>query len=318
MVLISIDRESSRKRAIVWFSLPTIGLVIGWLGPLWWWFDLFAHFRVHAGVALLLPATLFAVIKSWRWLAASLLVAAYALWFGLPYLNSSPPPRESDRLRILQFNVHHNLGDMSKQVEYLAASQADLILIQEFSPQWLERLEQGVVGYRLAAKQVRSDAFGIALLVRDPIDEVFRLDQVQVPLFPVDDPQIPAIEIIGRLRSTPIAILSLHTVPPMNARMSQLRDQQIRNAAAWAKAQHTPVAIIGDFNATPWCAAFAPFHQAQLRDSARDLGSWPTWPAGFGLFGIPIDHCLTRELAVKSRHLGPSFGSDHRSLLIEL
>lgn len=77
--------------------------------------------------------------------------------------------------------------------------------------------------------------------------------------------------------------------------------------------------VVGDLNATRWAAAFRELlGVGGLRDSERGFGFQPSYPAGFWLAGVPIDHSLYSDgLVPAARELGPSFGSRHRSLVVE-
>ncbi len=73
--------------------------------------------------------------------------------------------------------------------------------------------------------------------------------------------------------------------------------------------------VVGDLNATRWSAGFAPLIGAGLRDSATGSGWQPTWPAGLGALGVPIDHVLhSPDLRVVSRAVPAWPGSDHRAV----
>ena len=135
---------------------------------------------------------------------------------------------------------------------------------------------------------------------------------------------MPALAIQLRHAERPLALLSLHTLPPMSRRHAETRDAQLAAAAAWAQARRAegsaPV-LLGDFNATPFSAALAPLIAADLRDSLTassvwTAGSWPDlpWP-----LRIAIDHCWHDPRLVSSgRTIGPALGSDHRPLLLGL
>jgi endonuclease/exonuclease/phosphatase (EEP) superfamily protein YafD len=73
--------------------------------------------------------------------------------------------------------------------------------------------------------------------------------------------------------------------------------------------------LAGDFNATPWCAGFAPLLAAGFEHGRRGQGLQASWPVALGAWGIPIDHVLTRGgVGVVRQHLEPDVGSDHLPL----
>ena len=56
-----------------------------------------------------------------------------------------------------------------------------------------------------------------------------------------------------------------------------------------------------------------------MSDGRRGFGIKATWPSILGPFGIPIDHCLVSDdVIVEDFRLGPSAGSDHRAVVVDL
>jgi endonuclease/exonuclease/phosphatase (EEP) superfamily protein YafD len=77
---------------------------------------------------------------------------------------------------------------------------------------------------------------------------------------------------------------------------------------------------VGDLNTTPWGHAFrALVLDSGLRDSSRGFGFQWSWPASFWPLGIPIDHALVSDgVNVLDRRMGPSIGSDHLPLVVDI
>jgi endonuclease/exonuclease/phosphatase (EEP) superfamily protein YafD len=120
------------------------------------------------------------------------------------------------------------------------------------------------------------------------------------------------VELGGR----PVTVLAAHLVAPRSPSEEGVRDGQLRTLGRWARGHVGPEIVLGDMNATPWSSAIADLEEAaELRNSAQGFGFQATWPASLGSFGVPIDQLLhSAELTVVDRDVGPSFGSDHRSL----
>ena len=81
-----------------------------------------------------------------------------------------------------------------------------------------------------------------------------------------------------------------------------------------------PMIVAGDLNLTPWSPFFREFvDRSGLRDSRRGFGVQATWPSRLGMAGIPMDHVLvSQDGSVIDRRVGPSFGSDHRPVIVDL
>jgi endonuclease/exonuclease/phosphatase (EEP) superfamily protein YafD len=77
--------------------------------------------------------------------------------------------------------------------------------------------------------------------------------------------------------------------------------------------------VVGDLNASPWSHSFRSLADSDLINSLNGFGLQASWPAVLGPFGVPIDHLLhSAELTTVSREIGPSLGSEHRSVFITL
>ncbi len=287
------------------------------LGAWAWWLDLAAHFRLQYAGALLLALGLAAAARRWRLtLVAALLLAPNLAAVARLAMATSPdadgPPLQLAHFNLLTSNRHH-----AEVTAWIAGSGAALVSLQEVDERWAAVLA-AVPGYHPVHILPRADNFGLALLVRD--DAASIVGAVQA----LELAGMPALAIQLRHAERPLALLSLHTLPPMSRRHAETRDAQLAAAAAWAQARRAegsaPV-LLGDFNATPFSAALAPLIAADLRDSLTassvwTAGSWPDlpWP-----LRIAIDHCWHDPRLVSSgRTIGPALGSDHRPLLLGL
>ncbi len=190
---------------------------------------------------------------------------------------------------------------------YLRSTDPDVAIILEATPEWLATLERALPGHEVFAEP-QTYAFGIAAFVRAGAGR----GRV------IDLGSIPALEVRIGHGPDAIAILGIHTMPPVSRETSQLRDELLRAAADWANAEPGATAIVGDFNATPWSHAFRELlASADLVNSQRGIEA--TWPRDMWPLSIPIDHCVhSRALTVTSRRLGPFLGSDHRPLEVTL
>jgi endonuclease/exonuclease/phosphatase (EEP) superfamily protein YafD len=306
--------------------IALVATVAGWLGDLWWVFDLGNHFRIQ--YVLLLAVLLVTTLLSRRWVAAFFVVVGLTL-NGIMVAPLFTPPVENvvlsaDKppLHVLSFNVYTGNQRVEEVVRYIGQSGADIVLVQEIDDRWAAGLRGGLDGYSLVFAMPRDDNFGIGLLVRrgavagDHAPLVMNL----VRDLDVSDgvAQVPTIEFAGKWRGRPFALLGLHTLPPVREGTARDRDAQLAGAAIWANRHRKnglPAIIIGDLNATPWCVPFRHMiADGNLVNSMDGRGMQGTFHARVpGVLRIPIDHCLhTRELQVLRRVVGDDgYGSDH-------
>ena len=294
-----------------------LGLGFGLLGVFAWWLDLFAHFRLqYAGMfGLSLVLAGLARRGSLAATAALLLVAELALL--APYAISEERASVGAPLRLAHLNVLTSNRQHAEVAAWIAGTGADVVLLQEIDPRWATALA-AVPGYRVVDVLARADNFGLAALVRE--GSAVEVVAHERPVFA----GLPALALQLRHEGRALALLSLHTLPPVSRANAATRDEQLRAAADWSAAQaeagRAPV-LLGDLNATPFSAGVRPLRTVGLRDSLAPggllaAGSWPALP---GPLRIAIDHCWhDAGLVTVRRAVGPALGSDHRPLEVAL
>jgi endonuclease/exonuclease/phosphatase (EEP) superfamily protein YafD len=315
-VMAHTDRSNSTAASLIGgfatlLAFVLVGLTFaGFLGGIWWGLDLASHFRVQY-IALLVPVLL--VIAGLRRrrtavLAAVALVANLALVVPL-YLVQPVDPEGSATIEILSFNVTASNPERASVLQYLGASGADIIFLHESSTDWEDALSRSNLPYRMVSAREPGSVFGtLALVQEDTVANVI----------PLGDFGQLSIEVITELNGTGVKVLGTHPLSPVTPARTAARDEQLRIVGDWAALQDAPVIVTGDFNASTWSRGFSLVTGAgDLINSQRGFGVQASWPAGFPLFAIPIDHLVhSRELTTIDRHLGESLGSDHFSLFV--
>lgn len=306
-----------RGFAVVLTAGAGLGLGLGLLGGAVWWLDLFAHFRLQAVAGLLLALLLAAAARAWRVAAVAGVLVIVGLALLAPYAvpgdrSGAGPPLRLAHLNLLSSNDRH-----AEVVAWIERSGADLVLLQEVSPRWAAVLA-ATPGHRVLAELPRGDNFGLAALVREgsPV-VVTAIDTLEFA-------GLPALSLQLQHDGRSVALLDIHTLPPMSGPHAARRDAGLVAAGAWATAQReagaAPV-VLGDLNATPFSAGVAPLAAAGLADSLTAGGLWTagSWPALPWPLRIAIDHCWhDRRLVTLERIVGPELGSDHRPLQVAL
>ena len=309
-------RSTSAVANLVGSFATTVSLVLvllttaGFLGGIWWGFDLAAHFRVQYA-ALLVPAV--AVLAGLGWRRTTLpavvaLVVNLALIVPL-YVERPAQPDGSSTLQILSFNVTASNPERASVIAYLTASGADIIFLHESSTDWEDALSRSDLPYRMVSAREPGSLFGTLALVGE---------DVVANVIPLGDFGQLSIEVIIELGGSEIKVLGTHPLSPVSPSRAAARDEQLRIVGEWAARQDVPVVVTGDFNASTWSRGFSLVtREAGLVNSQRGFGVQASWPTGYTLFGIPIDHLVhSPELTTVDRYLGESLGSDHFSLFV--
>lgn len=284
------------------------------LGRHFWVADLISHFQVVA-----LAATLIAVLVTfaqYRRLAFVLgVIAGFQTLPLLQYSGSNPvvaDPVSKERLRVLVVNVLHDNLQYSDVATLIRNERPDVVGIVEFNRDWLQGLidvrEQ--FPYRM---ETPTGADGLALWFRKP---PLSLDQpANLVKGGWGNPVLHAtFEFAGHRRH----LWLVHPTSPFYRAMIA-GNPEVEAIAETVGATGGSRIVMGDMNTTEGSAHFRDFLQISgLRDSRSGFGRQPSWPSDWPI-RIAIDHVfLTDDLAVTDRRLGPSVGSDHLPVFIEL
>ncbi|WP_431795739.1 endonuclease/exonuclease/phosphatase family protein [Microbacterium enclense] len=228
-----------------------------------------------------------------------------------------PHPIDDSSLcfRLVTANLLCSNSDISRLSDEIAAEDADVVLLQEVTPEVLAVLRRSCLWSAYPHRRVaaRPEYHGAATFSRFPVvhDEV--LDVAGSPMLRTDlaTPR-------GRVR-----VVNVHTVAPLTRGQARRWDRQMAWLGAFADADASPVILAGDFNATGDHAPFRRLLRGGLRDAfdAVGRGSGATWPSGHRFLPalLRLDHVVTGDgIGVGSLRAVPSVGSDHARLVAEL
>ena len=298
-------------------GLTTLTL-LGFMGGSGWVFDLMSHFRMqYLALAVILFAVAAVCIRSWLLVLACLVpllinatcVAPLFLPRAMPAGGGGTTPS----FTLLHMNVlGHNSG-YEHALKRIRETAPDLILIEELTDHWLEQLQAGLPpAYAHSLLKPRRDNFGIGLFSKKPLLEAEVLE--------LGSAGVPTLQARFMLNGATISLLATHPVPPIGARMTRLRNEQLQALSAHIRGVSGPLLLVGDLNASRWSQPFRMLQkETGLHDSALGRGWQPTWPTTLPLLGIPIDHALhTPDLQTLRREILGEIGSDHRPLLVEI
>jgi endonuclease/exonuclease/phosphatase (EEP) superfamily protein YafD len=300
-------------------------LTIAGLFARWHWrLEQVCHFRVQylwllvAAAAVLFAARrrkLAAVAMVGALVNAALIVPIYLPAGGTNVANQTAAP-----LKVISFNVLSSNPRQADVVEWLRSESADVVLLMEIHPAWINSLESLRDVYPHQKVVARRDNFGIALLSKAPWSK-----QSLCTFSPAELPSLQAtFEHAGR----PLVFLGTHPLPPGTSQMAADRNEQLRQIGFYALGKALdadgqpaePVVLAGDLNLTEHSPYYRDLLRAsRLTDSRQGIGIQASWSARFPFLSLPLDHVLvSRELAVISRRLGPHLGSDHRPVVVQL
>lgn len=300
-----------------------------------WLSDLLVHFRVqYAGIALLAGLWL-AWARRPGWVVVALLVFAVNMRVVVSVLGwdtrsavapaaaaaaSHASVTHSVRVRLVSINVLYHNTDYQRVIDFLRKAHPDAAVLVEVTPRWRRALRVLHAQYpqsdyasailpRITTGRIRR---GVLLLSRWPLTQVREI--------PLGANTEPAVSATLTLHGRTLHLMGVHTRWPMGPRLYAERNRQLALIAAHARAIRGPLAVMGDFNISPFSPHFrALLARSGLERAARGAGWQPSWPTFLPLAGIQIDHALVSpQLHVLRFARGPYVGSDHRPLVVDL
>jgi len=302
-------------------SMPALALVgcitataAAYAGEWHWLLELFSHFRMQY-VAVLLVLALF---YAWQRQPVGL---GIAMIFGA--INVLPiaglfATQEASQLSsgtepwvLLSANLNSDNDNVAAVLDNLGAEQADVVLLQEYNLRWAADLAGLSSQYPHQFALPREDEFGLALYSRWPL-----LSAETVAL----GDSTPAIVAELATDGGPVRIVGVHLRPPLRQGWAAEQDRQFAALTQLAAETDMPLAIVGDFNATPWSADFRRWTDtALLHNGLGGHGLAYTWPTAIPFLWIPIDACVVNSaLRIVAQRRGNRIGSDHYPLVTAL
>ena len=285
--------------------LQTLGLMavllLGWLVLGWP-----AHRRVRR--ALLIG------------LGIGMCVQAFFLWPYLPFAPKAVPDvaaGTTTRLRIVVINVLITNRQDARLRQMVKDAQPDVLLVLEPDAWWARALRPLQPAYPYRVELPRTDAYGMILYSRLPLDST----QTQTLL----QHGVPSIRTRLRLPGGHrVTFFGIHPTPPIPDDQYPdgvgLRGMALQKVTDAVRQNKRPTIVAGDFNDVSWSATTHQLtREGGLHDVSLGRGLFNTFSARSALMGWPLDHFFvsTPFQVVELKRL-PDVGSDHFPLYIEL
>ena len=217
-------------------------------------------------------------------------------------------------IRILTCNLYNGKADPSALRAVLRATDPDIVLAQELGPNAAEVIA-GALPHGQLHPSLNYRGNGIALR-RPGVVEPFDLPHRNGLMTTLDPSSWPSL---GRA----FQLVSLHLINPIERPFGatrRIRRDQVAAIVRHVARSTSPIAIVGDLNASPAWPAYRQLIRV-LRDGVHDTGTthrtWgPTWWAPRLL---RIDHALVRGgVSVAAADTVRIRGTDHSGLVLDI
>jgi endonuclease/exonuclease/phosphatase (EEP) superfamily protein YafD len=332
----------SKLRTYAGFTLSTaLWLLAGgllscqaviWLKPLSPGLSLIEQFAVHLLSLAAIGLALALVLRSWSQAAAFAILALTLAWPVFAAHRAGIVVADDRALKVVSANLWFAAPTHQRTIEFLMASDADIIGLIEVSTPWQQALAPLFAKYPykvdcfatvpecetillsklpITAPRAERVLGGAPVVVGGEVDWNGR--RFEVLATHLAWPFTPDAEQRWRVVTDPAAI------PTLEGRLPATRQaSQAHNLAKFVNTLPADLVVMGDFNGAPWSRLQIAFSSATGLESAAGWElSWPTmlpWP-----LRLPIDHVLSRgHLAVTDFSAGPEIDSDHFPVIAEI
>lgn len=327
-----MSKAPSRRLAFITVLVLALTLGLGFatlcavLGQFAWPLDLFGHFRPQWAALGLIALLASLLLRHLPLIAVNVVLLAANVVPLVPHLMSyirEPATAEASgrAIRIASYNMRGLATDDAKFQAFVAAEKPDVIVLTEIPSDIDLRTAPLEAAYPHKLMTHRESYHEIGILSRWPIAalETNRSAGIYTPVVAADLCP-PSGE-----RGACLRLVALHGMVPFGGGAA-IQSQQFDIAGRMAGSHLGPVAVIGDFNATPWSPGFNGLkRRANLIDATRGRGLTPTWQPErlsasiASLLALAIDNALvSQDIAVRASRVGPELGSDHRPIVLDL
>ena len=309
-------------------AFVTMLTIVGFMGQLWWVFDLASHFRPQYFIVLVILVVFFAKAKKWKSTGVGIVCGLVNFMLISPYIGNTNSVTEVDRpkIRILSMNLSHTNSSYKKAKLIIKKTQPSVLILQELGNSWEDVLGETLTKFPYSVKLPVNATYGYSSLPKFLLPLFIPKEKLFIGVFShlpferiMTDQSDSYIRGSFKFKEKMFTLFGVHLTSPIGKVRTDARNKQLKSLVEEIQTNNQPTVVVGDFNITPWSLYFQDFIQkSQLRDTRKGLGFYPTWLAKFPPLSIPIDHSLTSDgIEVGSFSLGPSFGSDHLPMILD-
>jgi endonuclease/exonuclease/phosphatase (EEP) superfamily protein YafD len=309
-------KQSTKNFFLKRIKLLAVSVVLlslaGYLGTVYWMFELTSHFKVQYFALSLFCALVFSKVRLWGWASLSLLgIVLNGIVVLSWYVPNTETSAQNPHLRLLLANVNIRNKNYSALLELAKTENPDILIVQEANAGWIKQLKMlAKFPYRVAPP--KSYGFGTVLVSRFPFE--------QTQILSLGSGGLESILVKIKINGKPISLLTTHPLPPISPELFRHRNSQLFAVNSVIKQLSTPKILIGDLNISMWSPVYSKLlSNTGLVNARQGIGILPTWPTTLPFLMIPIDHCLiSSDINVVNIRTGRRIGSDHLPLIVEL
>jgi endonuclease/exonuclease/phosphatase (EEP) superfamily protein YafD len=265
--MLKFFKGASAYQAIVW-TIIIIGTVISILPPELFFFKVISKFVVQIMLAYFIIGLLFLFFSDEKSMFVSFTCCAVLCLFLRTRSAFFAAPQAGPSVTALNCNLSlSNSDNIDSTIQSIINSNADVISIQEVTPDWGTYLANHPVlnaKYPYDTAIIRMDFHGLALYSKYPFAKVDTFHYKEIP------------NLAGCIKhdslNKHIYFVSSHTIPPVSLGAHDEINAHLQTVANYVKQLKEPVITLGDYQVMPWSPEIVSFRRAaKLSDSRRDM-----------------------------------------------
>lgn len=293
----------------IFATITIIGMcsIAGLLHDLWWFFDLFNHFRPQALLATFLLLVIAFLVKDKKSIILAFLVITLNLTligdrlYAFPSTNSphqvSLNEEKIQNISVLFSNVLTSNTQHQPLLNAISNRSPDIIVTTEIDEKWQNGLESIKPDYPFSTVILRSDNFGMAIYSKRPFkSHRYDVGEYKLPLMVLD--------------FDGFTLIAAHPLPPTGSKYAEELHIYMKKISEVAQEVQGSLILVGDLNATLWSDTINHLRDLDLRRTNKLGFAW-TWPSGFLPLAVQIDHIFVRDVIMADFEILPEIGSDH-------
>lgn len=301
------------------FAIAIAFFVMGEMGKLSWFFDLWSNFQIQYLIAFGLFFLFFIFARNYYRSGVAIVLFIICFIRIMPYIGDSPKVVDTIKpegaTRIMFYNMYvgnTHYEEIAKMVEHV---NPDVVIFEEV---------EGVAYNKL--KDELSDTYEFSGFRKGPLDYFdiayfSKTEPYGMGVHYLSDEKIPTIDLFFIGEKGPYHVFGVHTRAPTNGPRAIVRNEHLAALAELTRKTGGTVIAGGDFNITPWSPYWRKFAKYNgLLEARRGMAlaaSWPEWLPG--KLRIPIDHILVSPgVNVLGVGVGEATGSDHLPIVADI
>lgn len=218
------------------------------LGGSFWFCDVLSNFKLQYLVSIVVLTFCGFIFKRSKWTLLYFIIAALIFIDIQPWWKSQDTQATDRTLLVSGINLYSDNDDAKSVITMIDAEKPDVIVFTEYTPQWQKDLSTLHATYPYRIEEERNGNFGISLFSTRP------LLRDSVHLFVRGKYKSIFVEV--DVNGQEVGIIGTHPEPPFSKRSSTIRNNHLENMASTMQSYKKPLAIIGDFNCTPYSTHF--------------------------------------------------------------